>query len=319
MSWGALKVAAGAARGRRGCWGQWRGPAAFRERARGPCLGCVCVQPCARGCGRPRLRTEALPAAPAGAEQLGTRAPGPRRTGERGAWDRSWDAPSSAFSRKRTGPAAHPGDNTRCPCASRSVTAWEATAESPLRGHGRCAQPLSGSGAGGLVASPPFPSSVWLDSWAPLEALSRCEPRFGLFTKRKGKAHGHGHTVLRSWAHRLKARKDMMVEECGGGKQLTDHQEAERSPLAKYKHVPQTHAPSDPPPPATTSYLSVNPIRGYFVEYLRLSHPHHFPCEPSCIGSHLSFLGTLHIQTVTAQMNFYTIFKLICAWNSISW
>lgn len=41
--------------------------------------------------------------------------------------------------------------------------------ESPLRGHGRCAQPLSGSGAGGLVASPPFPSSVWLDSWAPLE------------------------------------------------------------------------------------------------------------------------------------------------------
>lgn len=41
--------------------------------------------------------------------------------------------------------------------------------ESPLRVHGHCAPPRSGPGAGGLVASPPLPSSLWLDSWAPIE------------------------------------------------------------------------------------------------------------------------------------------------------
>lgn len=67
MSWGALRVAAGPGGDAPG-GGQRLGSAAFREAGAGArVLVCVCVQPCARGCGRQRLRTDALTVVPAGA------------------------------------------------------------------------------------------------------------------------------------------------------------------------------------------------------------------------------------------------------------
>lgn len=105
--------------GRRARWGgggrgQRRGSAASRggER-RGPS---ACVR--APGCGRQRLRTDALALVPAGAEQLGTKGPCfplanslalGRVTGERGAWDSFRSAPFCVFSSDCIGPRLIPG------------------------------------------------------------------------------------------------------------------------------------------------------------------------------------------------------------------
>ena len=83
--------------------GERRGP---RARVRAP------------GCGRQRLRTDALALVPARAEQLGTKGPCfplansralGRVTGERGAWDSFRPAPFCVFSSDCIGPRLIPG------------------------------------------------------------------------------------------------------------------------------------------------------------------------------------------------------------------
>lgn len=138
----------------------------------------VFVLPGVRGCGRQRLRTDALALVPAGTEQLGTKGPclplanslpWGRVTGELGAWDSFRSASSCAFSPDCIGPRLIPGIISAALGVPYIGKAWASAVESPLRGHGHCVLPRSGLGAGGLVASPPLPSSAWLDSWVPLE------------------------------------------------------------------------------------------------------------------------------------------------------
>jgi hypothetical protein len=168
------------------------------------CLTSVCARVYADACGcrRRRLRTDACPGAgasgrgAAGYQRAGCPSrrlplPAPEESvpGEPGAGDSSWEVPCPLDC---LGRAPHPGDDTRRPGVQ------------DRRGEGvggYRAEPSAGSrplraasvrpGAGGLVASPPSPSSLWLDSWTPLvgkpeRGVPCCCPGLGNLPLEKG-------------------------------------------------------------------------------------------------------------------------------------